>query len=58
VVQGPGHGGEGSGQQTGDVAQVQPLIPQLHSALEVLWIERPPPGAANTSSIHQGGGTT
>jgi len=26
VVQGPGHGGEGSGKQPGDVAQVQPLM--------------------------------
>jgi hypothetical protein len=40
------------------VAQVQPLMAQLHGALEAVRIERPPLGAANTASIHQGGGTT
>jgi hypothetical protein len=30
---------------------------QGNGALQMLWIERPPLAAANTASIHQGGGT-
>jgi hypothetical protein len=31
---------------------------QGNGALQMLWIERPPLAAANTATIHQGGGTT
>ena len=31
---------------------------QSNGALQMLWFERPPLAAANTPSIHQGGGTT
>lgn len=58
AVQGPGHGGEGSGQQPGDVTQVQPLMAQLNSALEAVRIERPPLGGANTVPVHQSGHAT
>ncbi len=58
MVQDFGHGGEGSAQQPGDVTQVQPLMAQLHIALEAARIERPPLVAANTASIRQGGWTT
>ena len=50
AVQSSGHGGEGSGEQPGNVAQVQPLVPEVHSALQLLRIKRPPLGAPNTSS--------
>ena len=53
AAENPGHGGEGSDQQPGDVAEVQPLVPELYGALQVLRIERPPLGAANTASIRQ-----
>ena len=55
AVQSSGHGGEGSRQQPGDVAQMQALMPELHGTLQVLRIERPPLGAANTASIRQCG---
>jgi hypothetical protein len=51
----PGQGGEGSGQQPGELAEVQPLVPELYGALQMLWIEGPPLCAANTASIHQRG---
>ena len=51
AVQSYGHGGEVSDQQPGDVAQVQALMPELHVTLQVLWIERPPLGAANTAAV-------
>ena len=54
AVQGPVHGGEGSGQQPGEVTQMQPLMVQLHSALEAAQIERPLMGATNTASIPPG----
>jgi hypothetical protein len=57
-VQNSGHGGEGNRQQPGDVVHVQSLMPQLHGALEVLRIERPPLCAANTASIRQCGCAT
>lgn len=58
AVQAPGHGGEGCNQQPGDMTQVQPLMAQLHGALEAVRIERPPLGAANTASIRQRGWST
>jgi len=58
AVRGPGQGGKRSGQNPGDVTQLQPLMAQLHSALEAVRIEHPPLGAANTASIRQGGWTT
>jgi hypothetical protein len=42
VVQGLGHGAEVSGQQPGDLTQVQPLLAQLHSALVMLRIDGDP----------------
>jgi hypothetical protein len=30
---------------------------EVHSALQLLWIERPPLSAANTASIHKSRGT-
>jgi hypothetical protein len=53
AVEHPGHGGEGSGQQPGDVPEVEALVTELHGTLQVLRIKRPPLGAANTASIHQ-----
>jgi hypothetical protein len=52
-MEGPGPGGERSRQQPADVAQVQPLVAEVHSALQFVWIERPPLAAVNTASIHQ-----
>jgi hypothetical protein len=37
------------------MAQIQALMPELHGALQVLRIERPPLGAADTASIRQRG---
>jgi hypothetical protein len=45
-------------QQPSDVAEMQPLMAQLHSALEVVQIERPSLGTANAASIRQRGWTT
>jgi hypothetical protein len=53
AVQSSGHGGEGSDQQPGDVAQVQALLPELQGTSQVLRIKRPPLGAADTASIRQ-----
>jgi hypothetical protein len=53
AVENPGHGGERCCQKPRDVAEVQPLMPQLYGLLQMPWIERPPPSAANTTSIHQ-----
>ncbi len=46
VVQDPGHGREGSVKQPCDVAQVQPLVPELHGPLQVMRIELQPLAAA------------
>jgi hypothetical protein len=50
------------GERQGQLARVGPegasIVLHGHSALQILWIERPPLGAAKTASIHQGGGTT
>jgi hypothetical protein len=53
AVEHPGHGGEGSGQQPGDVPEVEALVTELHGVLLLLRIERPTLGAANTASIRQ-----
>jgi hypothetical protein len=37
------------------VAEVQPLVAEIHGVLQLLRIERPPLGAANTPSIRQKG---
>ncbi len=58
AVEQPGHGGEGSGQQPGDVRQVEALVTEIHGLLQLLWIERPPLAAANTPSIRQCGCST
>jgi hypothetical protein len=49
-VQDPRHSEERSSQEPGDMAQIQALMPELHGALQVLRIERPPLGAADTAS--------
>ncbi len=41
MIQGSGHGGEGCCQQPGDVAQVQPVMAQLHGLLEARRWEIP-----------------
>ena len=53
AVEHPGHGGEGSGQQPGDVPEVEALVTELHGVLLLLRIERPALGAANSASIRQ-----
>jgi hypothetical protein len=47
------NGGKGSRQQTGDVAQMQTQVPQVHRALQMLRIECPPLVLANAASIRQ-----
>ena len=37
--------------------EVEALVTELHGLLQLLWIERPPLAAANTSSTHQSRGT-
>ncbi len=37
-----GHGGEGIGQQPGDVPQVEALVAEVLGLLQLLWIERLP----------------
>jgi hypothetical protein len=53
AAENPGHGGERCYQKPPDVAEVQPLMPQLYGLLQMPRIERPPLGAANTASIRQ-----
>jgi hypothetical protein len=50
--------GERQGQQACDATEGAALMAQGNGALQMLWLERPPLAAANTASIHQGGGTT
>jgi len=57
TTEGPGDSGEGRLQQSGNVAEVEPLMAEIHGVLETLWIERPPLGAAKTPTIHQSGWT-
>ena len=45
-------------QQSGNVPQMQALMAEFHGVLQLLRIERPPLGAANTPSIRQRGVTT
>ncbi len=52
AVELPGHGGEGSCQQPGDVPWVEALVTEVHGLTHLLWIECPPLGMAN-SSIRQ-----
>jgi hypothetical protein len=42
-------------QQPGNVAEVQALVTEIHGALQLLRIERPPLGAAHAASIRQRG---
>jgi hypothetical protein len=51
------HSGERCGQDPGNATERAALMAQIYSVLQLLWIERPPLGAANTASIHQSGGT-
>ena len=49
----PAHGGERRRQHPGHSSERATLMAEVHSALQLLWIERPPLCAANTASIHQ-----
>jgi hypothetical protein len=52
------HGGERCHQQAGDATEGATLMTQHNGLLQLLWVERPPLGAAPAASIHQGGNTT
>ena len=58
TVVSPGLAGEGGIQQTGDVAQVQPLEKEIHCVLQLLRIVRSSLSAAHTPSIHERGCST
>ena len=51
------HGGERCRQDSGHSPESAALMTEVDGALELLCIERPPPAAANTASIHQSRGT-
>jgi hypothetical protein len=53
AVENPRHGGEGRDQHLGVVAEVEALVTEIHGLLQLLRIERPPLGAANTASIRE-----
>jgi hypothetical protein len=36
MIEHPGHGGEGSGQQPGDVPEVEALVTEIHGLLQLL----------------------
>jgi len=57
-LEGSPHGGERCRQQPGDAPEGAALMTQLNRVLHLLWIERPPLGAAPAASIHQGSNTT
>ena len=46
-------GGQWCGQSFGDATHGAALVPERCGLLRLLWIERPPPSAANTASSHQ-----
>ena len=52
-VENPRHGGERCCQQPGDVAEMEALVTEIHGLLQLLRIERPPLGAANTRSARE-----
>lgn len=52
-LENPAHGGERCGQHPGDTARGAALMTEGDGVLQLLWIECPPLGAANTESIHQ-----
>ncbi len=58
TVEQPGNSGEGGLHKPGDVPQMQPLVAQFHSVLQLLRIQGPPLGAAHTPTIRQRGCTT
>jgi len=49
----PGNAGEARLELAGDVAEVEPLLAEIHRLLELLRIERSPLGAAQAPSIRQ-----
>jgi hypothetical protein len=53
AIESPRHAGAGSGQQLGDLAQVEPLMAELNGALLLMRIKRPPLGAANSPPIRK-----
>ena len=57
TAESPGNAGERCLEQPGDMAEVEPLVAEIHCLLELLRIERPPLGAANTPTIRQRGWT-
>jgi hypothetical protein len=53
TVQSPGNGGERRLEQPGDVPEVQALVTEVDSLLQLLRIERPPLGAADARSARE-----
>jgi hypothetical protein len=53
----PSHGRQGSPKGLGDPPEGAALVPEVQGVLQLLRIERPPLGAANTPSIRQRGVT-
>ena len=58
TAESPGNGGEGRLQKPGNVAEMKQLVAEIHGVLQLLRIERPPLGAANTPTIRQRGWST
>jgi hypothetical protein len=52
------HGGERRRQHPGHSSERAALMAEVNGALQLLWIECPPLGAAHTASIHQCSSTT
>jgi hypothetical protein len=57
VAESPCDGGERCMEQPGDVPEVQALVTEIDSLLQLLRIERPPLGASHAPSIRQRGRT-
>jgi hypothetical protein len=49
----PANGGKRRRQHPGHSSERAALMAEVNGVLQLLWIERPPLGAANTPSIHQ-----
>jgi hypothetical protein len=54
----PANGGKRCSQDPGHSFERAALMALVNGALQLLWIERPPLGAANTASIHQRSSST
>jgi len=53
----PANGGKRRRQNLGHSSERAALMAEVNCALQLLWIERPPLGAANTASIHKSSST-